>query len=70
MKYDARDISTDFPGYTEQDVYEQVRKMHIYIDRGLNPFTGLPYGFWEKNRYTVSDIETAEKEMYKYCIGI
>lgn len=68
IKFSHYDIEPDFPGYTGQDIYEQVRKMYIYFEQGLNPFTGQPYGFLETHQYTETDIKAAEKEMLRYCI--
>jgi hypothetical protein len=66
IEFEKMEIDPDFPGYTHQDVHEQVRKMYIYLKRGLNPFTEQPYGFWETNRYTDQDIEAVKQQMLKY----
>lgn len=61
-------LDSDFPGYTHQNVHEQVRKMFIYQERGWNPFTEQPYGFWDTYRHTSEDIEEVRREMLKYCV--
>lgn len=61
-------LEPDFPGYTHQDVQDQVRKMLICQERGWNPFTEEPYGFWDTFRHTAEDIEEVRREMLKYCV--
>ena len=61
-------IDPDFPGYTHHDVQDQVRKMLIFQERGWNPFTEQPYGFWDTYRHTKDDIEEVRLEMLTYCV--
>ena len=68
LEFTHMTIDPDFPGFTHQDVHEQIRKMLDFEKRGWNPFTEQPYGFWDAYRHTKDDIEEVQREMLKYCI--
>lgn len=69
IEFEQLEITPDFWGYSHQDIHEQTRKMCVFLDKGLNPFTEQPYGFWESNRYSKRDIEDVKTEMLKYWNG-
>jgi hypothetical protein len=68
LKFVEMTLDPDFPGFTNQDICEQVRKMHNHLEKGFNPFTGQSYGHWDTYRHTPEDVEEVKKEMSKYCI--
>lgn len=67
VDFTVETVGPDFPGYTHQDVYEQVRKMRHNLERGLNPFSGQPYGYWDTYRHAVDDVEEVRRQMMQYC---
>jgi len=66
IEFQKFEIGPDFSGYSYQDIYEQIRKMRMHLESGLNPFTGKPYGLWETHRYVAEDIDRVKAEMTKY----
>lgn len=68
LKFVEMTIDPDFPGFTHQDVHEQIRKMLMHLELGHNPFTELPYGFWDTYRHTIEDVEEVRQEMLKHCV--
>ena len=69
IEFHKFEIGPDFPGYSDQDICEQIRKMRMHLESGVNPFTGKPYGLWENNRYVAEDIDCVKTEMKKYSTG-
>jgi hypothetical protein len=69
IEFQKVEIDPDFLGYSDQDINEQIRKMRMCLESGLNPFTGKPYGLWETHRYVAEDIDRVKAEMTKYTIG-
>lgn len=66
LDFPAETICPDFPGYSHQDVHEQVRKMLQNLDQGLNPFSGQPYDYWDTYRHTIDDVEEVRQQMARY----
>ncbi|MEA4888885.1 MAG: hypothetical protein VB070_05425 [Clostridiaceae bacterium] len=67
LNFPVETVGEDFPGFSHQDVQEQVRRMLQNLECGVNPFSGQPYDYWDAYRHTFDDVEEVRQQMLKYC---
>ncbi len=67
LEFPTQSICPGFPGFSHQNIQEQTRRMLQNLERGVNPFSGLPYVFWDLYRHTEADVEEVSHQMLKIC---
>ncbi len=70
LEIPAQAICQEFPGFSRQDIQEQTRRMLQNLERGVNPFSGDPYDFWDVYRHTADDVEEVRQQMLKLCCDL